>query len=230
MRALLFIIFMLSCLEAEFIDNDFDGVDDNIDRCLNTPFKYTVNKDGCPQDTQYFGELNIELISTKQLTQNGNRSKTLYLDYYYNNYILSSSYSKYSTDDDLKYFAVGYKIETKKYKLEFYLGKSSFNKKGTINYDIKSGNIVYNLSSTYTFDDIADFINYSAGFTYKDFQISYLNSGSVDSFTNQYKNIDSSYSYYFKKYEKLYIKVGYNQSIDSNDMQIIYIGVGYSFE
>lgn len=32
---------------ADFIDNDLDGVDDRIDKCLNTPFNALVDKNGC---------------------------------------------------------------------------------------------------------------------------------------------------------------------------------------
>lgn len=49
---IVFTLFTLYANEIEYIDEDLDGVVDSYDKCLNTPFEYEVNEDGCPKELQ----------------------------------------------------------------------------------------------------------------------------------------------------------------------------------
>ena len=48
LMGLWFTLFTLSLHAAHYVDNDLDGVDDRIDRCLHTPFDSLVDENGCP--------------------------------------------------------------------------------------------------------------------------------------------------------------------------------------
>ena len=45
----LLVISLFVCSNLYAIDEDIDGVDDSIDRCLNTSFDDLVDEHGCPQ-------------------------------------------------------------------------------------------------------------------------------------------------------------------------------------
>jgi hypothetical protein len=47
-------ILTLNSKEIIQIDDDFDGVIDIYDKCLNTPFEYEVDKNGCKIDEESF--------------------------------------------------------------------------------------------------------------------------------------------------------------------------------
>jgi len=45
---------LLSSTILAYIDQDVDGVDDNYDLCLNTPFDVIVDERGCPYDKNFW--------------------------------------------------------------------------------------------------------------------------------------------------------------------------------
>lgn len=89
----LFFIFLYTSLYA-YIDNDFDGVEDSIDRCLNTPFEDLVNKYGCALNKPYKGDFDLSLTTS---FENQDIQNTLNLSYIYQHYMFSSSWSKTSS-------------------------------------------------------------------------------------------------------------------------------------
>jgi len=227
-----------------FEDYDFDGVEDKYDKCLNTSFEYLVDKDGCPLDKEYFGILNFELIVTilKDYESNTNIS----FSYEYNN-ILSDISTNINDRSDI-YFDIGYKVETKKYTLKNYIGiKYPVNDK-TISttkkdYFIISSLDYYFLNNYYT-TILAQYtntsnteINYKNYYNYNisfgilsnnyNFEIGYINSGSIYKSINDYNAINIAYTYYINKI--YYIKSGYSPSLKDNSYSV-YIGIGVNFE
>jgi hypothetical protein len=231
-----------------FIDNDTDGVDDNIDKCLNTSFEDIVDIYGCPIGTTYLGAINIDVEYQKiKEQQEYYTNKNIYVDYNYNNLLINLQKSLYTIKDenykgDL-YINVGYQFDLIQHKVQTFVGIKIANGDDSVSTKtddyiilvdykyIDVNNFIYNTSLKYT-DSNQDFINYTLALSYSVdksvFTISYLNSGSNTQFTNQYKILDISFKYQFS--DKYYINIGYNQDTVTRDNNNSYIGFGVYFD
>jgi len=92
----------LSLFLYGYEDLDVDGVDDSIDKCLNTSFDDEVGEDGCPYNHSYRGKLTLGFgkkvaFSKDDLQTN---SFNFYANYKYNNWSLSISSSSYDIFDN----------------------------------------------------------------------------------------------------------------------------------
>lgn len=94
---------ILTLILYGYEDLDIDGVDDSIDKCLNTSFEDEVGKDGCPYNKVYRGKLTIgfgkKIAYSKSVLQTN--SLNFYSNYIYNNWSLSLSTSSYDIFDNL---------------------------------------------------------------------------------------------------------------------------------
>jgi len=232
---ILFFIFT-SCLFS-FVDEDFDGVDDKIDRCLGTSFEDLVDEDGCPYDKNRFGLINFEITSSNHKDDNLDTNiYSINIDYQYKNYLLSFFKSYYKIDyqnniDDS--ISVGYLFDFEDYMLKSYVGEENQNLFFSLSLDYYLNNFIYSSYLSYVFEEIGDnYVNYSLGITFiaqkYDISITYLNSGSENDFVNKYQNLDTSLIYTINK--NLYTKVGYNQNLLNSKSYDIYITLGINFE
>jgi hypothetical protein len=225
-----FIYFLLSLTLYADIDYDFDGVDDSIDRCLDTPFDKSVDKYGCPEDEFYVGKLNFELLYT-HLLEDSENSASFYLDYNYNNLLLSlsSAYaSDYTHQDSL---LVGYRFNFTTYLLNLYLGIEEDELFLSSTYEYFWKDYIALLSLNY-YNQESKYISYMLGFgrVYDTLGVNiyYMSSGSASTFSDEYRSVESVVSYSFSK--SFYLKGGVNYSIVDEKVYDIYVAVGASFE
>ena len=88
-----------------FVDDDFDGVEDTQDRCLNTPFMDLVDNSGC-SITSLVSEHNFDVIaglaysSKDETTLQGEQTfyATLQMDYNFKNFNFYAIVSSYQND------------------------------------------------------------------------------------------------------------------------------------
>lgn len=116
---ILFSLLIVNMLAAS-IDNDMDGVDNDMDQCPNTPFFELVDKRGCSiQKIPVKEEYHFDIILGGGYVETGNgTSDTLVsfmADYYYKNFIVTlftQSYSQNNTyaGNDL-YLYTNYKLK-----------------------------------------------------------------------------------------------------------------------
>jgi len=90
-----------------YIDSDFDGVEDTIDRCPNTPFSELVDITGCTTKTldspHHFDIIaGVSYSDSDYLTLNktDTLSSSLQFDYYYKQFSLQLSSSYFTTEGD----------------------------------------------------------------------------------------------------------------------------------
>jgi len=206
-----------------FTDNDFDGVDDSMDRCLNTPFKYVVDVDGCPKDKTYIGEINLEIQHTLQTIENETYTlDSFYLDYNYNNYLFSISKFKYGTQIDTT-LSVGYMASKDDISMKIYLGLQDSLKREyfcSFGVDYFKNDFLY--FGNLEYKNISKDISLLFGLTYfiKDYEFTL-------SYSDIYKDADVEVLYNLN--DMLYIKSGYSLSLN-DDSHSIYFSFGVSFE
>jgi hypothetical protein len=89
-----------------YFDYDLDGVDDNVDKCLNTPFEYEVDEYGCPKNVldNITTRVSIEYSYNKQsetsyLYKYSLKTIDLYLGYKNYTFGISKSYISLLYDD-----------------------------------------------------------------------------------------------------------------------------------
>jgi predicted porin len=117
------------------IDSDIDGVDDAIDRCLNTSFDDLVDEYGCPfsSNPTQKAKLSLEIGTQIAYDQNATRTSSLsfYAAYSYQNWFIALSNRSFSIDessyDDLSlkgdyYLMGGYSHRVKEVMLQYTLG------------------------------------------------------------------------------------------------------------
>jgi len=218
-----------------FIDNDFDGVDDSIDMCLNTSFSDLVDKNGCPINKLYLGKLNLELIKEEQ--NNSNANTNIYLTYRYNNLLID--YSKDISHSSDSIIDIGYQFVTNDMIFKNYLGSVVDE-----TYFFLSSVDYYFLHNFYTTFEVEytmlqakketqlNYFNYNItlGYTLNqhNIELKYINSGSAHKTIGAYEGIDILYNYNIS--EKYYIKLGYAKSLKYKDDYINYFGFGVNFE
>ena len=111
-------------------DQDMDGVPDDIDQCLDTPFLNEVNSKGCSTNTLIFpeerdnGSLDVSVgygfSNNEELLDRDTQHTTKFqISYYLNNWGYSLRTGYYSTDDD-----EGMQDTTLKIKRKFKLNSS----------------------------------------------------------------------------------------------------------
>lgn len=121
----IFLTLLFYSLLFSFEDYDIDGVEDNVDRCLNTPFDKLVDEYGCPQDNSYFGALTFSLGSDMYIDQEYENSNNLnfFLNYTYKNWDLSISNARNSVLDNADlYVSGGYTIKSENLNTKVSLG------------------------------------------------------------------------------------------------------------
>jgi len=130
-KILLPCIMLLTLSNAQSsIDQDMDGVPDDRDQCLNTPFLNEVNDKGCSTNTLIFpeerdnGSLDVSIgygfSNDEELIDRDTQHTTKFLiSYYLNNWSYSLRTGYFSADDDN-----GMQDTTLKIKRKFKLNKS----------------------------------------------------------------------------------------------------------
>jgi len=220
-----FLLLLLLVVHLYAIDNDFDGVEDGIDRCLDSSFEDLVGVDGCAISDNYIGEFNLESNYFDEYIN-------LYFDYSYDNYLFSFEQIYSEIYEDKNYLYLGYRLFFEKSVLDNYIGTTinttSFS--STFTY-LQNELINYLMSLSYILDE-RDYCSFSTGVTYSDLNynlaLSYLNSGDTLKFIGQYQSINIVGTYSFLN--NYYLKIGYDKSILSSKDENIYIGIGVSFE
>jgi len=101
----LFITIFFAIDLLAFTDSDFDGVEDSVDRCPNTPFTELVDMSGCstkslvsPHHYDIIVGANYSESSYQTLNQTDTLSSSLQVDYYYKNFSLQASTSYFTTE------------------------------------------------------------------------------------------------------------------------------------
>jgi len=104
MRKIL-LLSLLSVLLFAYEDADFDGVENQFDRCPNTPFSELVDINGCttvslisPHHYDVIVGASYSDSDYQTLNKTDTLSATLQADYYYKNFSLSASTSYYTTE------------------------------------------------------------------------------------------------------------------------------------
>ena len=254
MKKIVTLLLLSVSLLYSYSDNDFDGVDDRIDKCLYTSFSDTVSLDGCPNNRLYFGIISFEY---EYLIQNTNSIKSntssLYVDVDYKNYLFSYSKSYYTIDKkDYKgddFFSFGYKTYYTNILNKSYIGIKKANKSSDIS--IKENEYFFNTNINYSFNTDINFglfyqyniINNNSSSNYLNYQnysfsssyntknisyfIDYINSGSINKSTNEYKSIKLSSIYNINK--NIYLKLSYDKSLLNSDNDMA-ISLGYTYD
>jgi hypothetical protein len=121
---IVFFVF-LSTFALSYQDLDIDGVDDSIDKCLNTPFDEIVDENGCSKTQKksyphpYYGNLTLKigLDYYKDKDYGDESSLNLYADYQFHNWDFSISNAnsnfKDSYNDNDVYLFAGYGFDFK---------------------------------------------------------------------------------------------------------------------
>ncbi len=94
---------LLTSSAFAYTDNDIDGVDDNVDQCLNTPFDVLVGENGCAFGKTNNGALTLKVGTDISFNTSSDASKNLnfFANYRYNNWDVSLSNSNYTTYDSV---------------------------------------------------------------------------------------------------------------------------------
>jgi len=108
MRQLFLLLSMfLSINLFAYTDSDFDGVEDSVDRCPNTPFSELVDISGCttkslisPHHYDIIVGASYSDSDYQTLNQTDTLSSTIQVDYYYKNFSLQASTSYFTTSGD----------------------------------------------------------------------------------------------------------------------------------
>lgn len=90
-----------------YTDNDMDGVDDSVDRCLNTLFSDLVDAQGCTTQSLYtdrhfdvIAGVGYSQLNYASNTPTDTLTTTLQADYYTQNFSAQIIASRYSSDSD----------------------------------------------------------------------------------------------------------------------------------
>ena len=91
-------------LQASFLDDDMDGVENSFDKCPNTPFTDIVDKNGCSKKSLEFsqskgGDISLGYYYAKISDTYSQKSDSLNLIYNYADYSFLFSSSKYKIND-----------------------------------------------------------------------------------------------------------------------------------
>jgi hypothetical protein len=128
---LLFFI-LLSTFALSYQDLDIDGVDDSIDKCLNTPFDETVDENGCSKtqkiSNSYYGDLTLKIGMDYYMDKEyeNDNSLNLYANYQFNNWDFSisnanSNINNSNNSNDI-YLFLGYGFDLDKNYIKLSMG------------------------------------------------------------------------------------------------------------
>ena len=107
-KSILFLaIFLISSSLYAYVDSDMDGVEDQVDRCPNTPFSDLVDMEGCTKKS-FVSPHHFDVIvgasysdsDYQTLNTTDTLAGTLQVDYYYKNFSLQASTSYFTTSGD----------------------------------------------------------------------------------------------------------------------------------
>ncbi len=98
-RIVLFFFLFNSVLFGKFIDNDFDGVDDRIDRCLDSKITDIVDKYGCKIDSLESSKISFTILFSLNYDEDV-VSKDLFFEVAFKNYYISFKKSDFVRDID----------------------------------------------------------------------------------------------------------------------------------
>jgi hypothetical protein len=126
----LFISLLVISSTYAYVDEDIDGVDDSIDKCLNTPFDALADEDGCAVGQKKNStKLTLKIGTTTSFddTSDSDTNLNYYIGYRYNNYDFSLSSSNYTSYDNSSktgdlYVSGGYTFKNKQSDTKFSLG------------------------------------------------------------------------------------------------------------
>jgi len=193
LRYLLFLILSIFIVAN---DNDLDGVDDNFDKCPNTPFDALVDKDGCIKEYVSSSKYILQVGITNN-TEDSTLDTNLYFAYIYKPLEFSISTTNYAmnlsngidVDDDM-YISLGYYKDFKNLNTKLSFG-TRVNTEDT--YKIKDvANYFVSLDLNYDMDEYGIFGYYSYNFKNSDKNYHLISLGIGKDLTS---NIYSSISY-----------------------------------
>ena len=114
-----------------FEDSDIDGVSDADDLCPDTSFEYTVDENGCPENSDYWGKILVSLGADINRDDTTSTDYNFFMDYGYNKWDISlyssqqssidTSNNKSNSTGDL-YLSTGYSFNLDKSSLKLSLG------------------------------------------------------------------------------------------------------------
>jgi len=252
MKYIFFILFPLSILYSQILDDDMDGVENALDKCPNTPFFALVDRYGCttkklsvPSRASYsisIGYLNIDDDNFQQ------RSYVLDFSFYYKNlkgYIETSRYdidSEQGQDDTTLAIFYRYK-NTFDYSIGIgvYLPTDSYSKNKTdyftkikISHNYKDIDTFIYYKKTFMNDtDTYDTNTYGAGLGYSFHDniyssLEYYQNNSIYNKSVKLKYVTLYINYYLKNnffISSSYLKGQNKQSIDKT----FSLSLGYNF-
>ncbi len=126
-------LLLVSTAAVAYQDNDIDGVDDSIDRCLNTPFVELVDEHGCTYGKSYLGAFTLKVGGDIRFDTFSKKTTdfNFYANYQYNHWDLSLSNSNYTTYDTISnassnagdlYLSGGYLFKEKTFNTKLTIG------------------------------------------------------------------------------------------------------------
>jgi len=242
-------------LFANFTDNDLDGVDDSVDKCLNTPFNAIVDKYGCTKRLLNFSkkEKNIDFfteLSSIKDEGDSSISQLLFLGISKSSYYFSFSALINDIEDKKSTSDVTFKIKKYINFKNFRFGGGFGLKIPTKDFDTNKLDIPFYLSLSYDWKMLSFFsgatytiINdKSKYFDYKNtkfgyvgvslYQSNFLESLSysidLDRYNETSKTLSLSLSYIPKS--SYYFYLGIDKGLNSYATDYIYsIGIGKKF-
>jgi len=230
MKYILVLVLFIHSLFA-YSDADMDGVNDTIDRCLNTPIMNLVDKNGCSTKSLISPHHFDIIIGSSYSTYNSSNTYTtsLQLDYFYKEFSLSLSSSYFtnassSTNNDNNgmsdsYFGISYRVQP---ITNFSLSSSIGTLISTYNSTTNKDDYTASLNAIYYIDKFRFLTSYKYTF------IGDTSTSTSFQNTNAY-NI--GVGYYFT--HKLYISSSYKKSksvyTNNVDIESISLYSSYSF-
>jgi len=256
MRILSILIFILTTINANFIDKDLDGVEDSIDKCPNSKLFDIVDKDGCSKENllnQNNKTKNSKLINysialnyfySKDFTTNKTYSISFSFNYKDFNFFIDTS--TYSINDENKLedttVALFYSFDK---VLKYTIGIGSY-----IPMDNEESNKVdffTKFKIYYSFNKIDAFISYqkifnrdkdssntksltfNIGYNFNKnlyYSLSYTKNSTDNENKSEYLSLFSNY--YINK--NVYISANYTKGLNKNSIDKSYsLSIGYDF-
>jgi len=244
-----FLLLFSILLNAKFIDNDLDGVEDSKDLCPNSKLFELVDENGCATKIliDYTKTINYTLSVSYIHNSDKNEDNAYSLNLFFNyiNFDLSLNYLKYINDNNLNELAIS----------AYYSFKDTINTTIGIGsylpqHSSKSNKVDYfiGIKIAYEFKDFNCYISYKRYFnndleTYNSnlyklgvgyyahnnlyTSLTYINSDSIYNSNEQKEHISIFTNYYLNK--KLFISTNYAISLNSNSDNSYSITIGYDF-
>lgn len=223
-----FLLLIIIQLHA-FEDDDIDGVENSQDLCPNTSFEDTVDKNGCPENKNYWGKLTLAIGSDINFDDTTTNDYNFYTNYNYNNWDFSLNSSQQSSLDtnnkesqssgDL-YLSSSYSKNIKKLYIQMILGS----KIATGDEEVSTGENDYfaNIHLSYALTNNLTALS----------SLSYTSTG--DSNETTYNNpLSYSFGIGYMLNNNLYSSLSYQRSDsiyqDSEDYQSISLFNSYNF-